>query len=213
MSRPRTNSRISSTRIRSSSDPKGHRRWSDHEVDKVLTSAPREIKTGVLLGLYTGQRMSDVLKFKFGDFSIRDGAFKVRQQKTGRLLTVPIHEQLRRHLDQEMFRRTPKWDDWVVADAKGNRYSTNAFRHMFLRWKRTVGLDGLPFHGLRKTMAARLCEAGATPHEIMSIGGWTSSRYVDIYTQAAKQEVLARSAMKRLGGGDHAYPVVTHDHN
>ncbi|MGV1986442.1 tyrosine-type recombinase/integrase [Agrobacterium sp. 22-221-1] len=51
-------------------------------------------------------------------------------------------------------------------------------------------------HGLRKAAAARLADRGATEHQIMAITGHTTSKQVIRYTKAARQKVLAKSAIK-----------------
>jgi hypothetical protein len=51
---------------------------------------------------------------------------------------------------------------------------------------------------LRKAAATRLAELGSSEREIMSITGHTTSKEVMRYTRAARQKVLAASAMARL---------------
>jgi integrase/recombinase XerD len=53
-------------------------------------------------------------------------------------------------------------------------------------------------HGLRKAIAARLAERGATAHEIMAITGHQSLEEVERYTRAARKAQLADSAMSKL---------------
>ena len=52
-------------------------------------------------------------------------------------------------------------------------------------------------HGLRKAAARRLAEAGWSASEIMAITGHKTLAEVERYTRAAKQEQLARRAIKR----------------
>jgi hypothetical protein len=44
----------------------------------------------------------------------------------------------------------------------------------------------------------RLAEAGCSPHQIMAITGHKSLKEVEVYTKAAGQKGLAKSAMARL---------------
>ena len=52
--------------------------------------------------------------------------------------------------------------------------------------------------GVRKAGATILAMKGATTKQFMAIFGWTISKQADLYTQAADQFVLARSAMHLL---------------
>jgi integrase len=56
----------------------------------------------------------------------------------------------------------------------------------------------LNIHGLRKLAAAELADAGCTMHEIAAVTGHLSLSMVQLYTQSADQERLARAAIVRL---------------
>ncbi len=60
-------------------------------------------------------------------------------------------------------------------------------------------LDGVAFHGLRKTAAVRLAEAGWTPHEIGAVTGHESLAMIEHYTKEARRKVMALNAMRRTG--------------
>ena len=53
-------------------------------------------------------------------------------------------------------------------------------------------------HGLRKTAARTLAEAGCSVHEIMSITGHKSITEVERYTREASQKKLATAAILKL---------------
>jgi len=69
------------------------------------------------------------------------------------------------------------------------------------KWTDKAGLPDCSAHGLRKACARRLAEAGATPHEIMSITGHKTLAEVERYTRAFGREGLADSAMEKLAAG------------
>jgi hypothetical protein len=64
-------------------------------------------------------------------------------------------------------------------------------------------------HGLRKTAARRLAEAGAGANIIASITGHASLREVERYTAAADQARMARvgieTMMAAFPGGEHSF--------
>jgi integrase len=65
-----------------------------------------------------------------------------------------------------------------------------------------IGMAGLPescvLHGLRKTAARKLAEAGATEEQIKAVTGHTTSRMVSHYTKGANQRKLATAAIHKL---------------
>lgn len=67
---------------------------------------------------------------------------------------------------------------------------------------RKAGLpDDLVFHGLRKTAAVRLAEAGCSTEQIKSITGHRSDDMAAYYARQANQKVLARAAMGKFEEG------------
>ena len=53
-------------------------------------------------------------------------------------------------------------------------------------------------HGLRKTAARKIAEAGATEEQIRAVTGHTTSRMVAHYTKGANQRKLAKGAILKL---------------
>ncbi|MFZ4534428.1 MAG: tyrosine-type recombinase/integrase, partial [Alsobacter sp.] len=66
---------------------------------------------------------------------------------------------------------------------------------------RAIEKAGLPtecvLHGLRKSAAAALAEAGCSEREIMAITGHRTPQMVSLYTRSADQKRLAKSAMAK----------------
>ena len=169
-----------------------HAQWSKEDLDNFLSRAKENIKLPILLCLYTGQRIGDVLNMKWDD--IREGYIHVRQQKTGRELQIPVHPVLGTYLEQLRHFHKNGLPDLVCADSGG----VDSFRTRFNRERHRLGLSHLRIHGLRKTCAANLAEAGATSAEIAAVGGWKSLAHVALYTAQASQKKLATSAMEKM---------------
>src|SRR5262249_15881711 len=58
--------------------------------------------------------------------------------------------------------------------------------------------DDCVLHGLRKTAARRLAEAGCSAHEITCVTGHTTTRMVEHYTKAADRKRGASAAILKL---------------
>src|SRR6185369_323376 len=74
------------------------RPWTNAEMSAMVVSAHEQVRMAVLLAYYTGQRISDVLRMKWGDITPQDAIY-VCQKKTRTELYIPIHPTLRRALD------------------------------------------------------------------------------------------------------------------
>jgi integrase len=178
-----------------------HRRWPDAAVDYALSTFKDEgsVKTewarrAVLLGLYTGQRVSDIVRMRWSDYEA--GGIRLVQQKTGKTLWVPAHAVLRAEL------AIWKAEARAVTILQQTRAPKPWTREVFSVMFSTLlddhpALDGLVFHGLRKAAASRLAEAGCTEHEIAAITGQGLAE-VQRYTREASQKVNASAAILKL---------------
>ena len=80
----------------------------------------------------------------------------------------------------------------------GKSRSPKGFGNEMRKWCDAAGLPKCTSHGLRKAIARRLAEAGASPHEIMAVTGHSTLEEVNRYTRAANRHTLADDAMNRL---------------
>ena len=67
--------------------------WPWHVIEDARANLPDHLWRPVALALYTGQRQSDVLAMRRN--AVRDGMITVKQEKTGVLLDIPVHRDLR----------------------------------------------------------------------------------------------------------------------
>lgn len=170
-----------------------YRPWTLEEIEKFRTNAAPHMRVALSLALYTGQRQSDVLKMKWSQ--IKDGGIEVCQQKTGKELWIPLHKNLQVELDQ--LKRT---SETILVTVNGNNYGNRDW--FSAEWKKTSRKAALPedcvFHGLRKTAAVFLAEAGCTNEQIKAITGHTTESMVAYYTRGANQKALARESMTKF---------------
>lgn len=166
--------------------------WSDEELKlfkKRYPSGTRE-RLALCLYLYTGQRGCDVAAMKRSDISGQK--IRVVQQKTGKSLQIPLHPELRNELALHQDRMM------LMLTEYGKPFSTKGFQQWFSKKARQAGLVNRTGHGLRKTTAKMLANAGCTPHEIQAITGHKTLSEVTRYTQAVDQEKLAEGAITSL---------------
>jgi integrase len=141
--------------------------------------------------IYTGLRRSDVVRI--GPQHLKDGFIKIKLQKTGVDLNVPVHPNVvdflvvgdRRHLA-------------FIVTAYGGSRSEKAFTNWISEAATKAGLPAHRSpHGLRRAACRALAEAGCTVWEIMSITGHQSVKEVEGYVADVDQAKLAKSAIAK----------------
>lgn len=168
--------------------------WSEQDIAKYLKYWPAgsRQRLALLLLLYTGQRRSDVILM--GRQHQRGDTIRVRQSKTGAQLVIPMHPDLKSVLN-----KLPKDGLAFLTTQYGKPFKDGAsFGNQFREWCNSAGLNKRSAHGLRKSAAVRLVEAGCTTKQTAAITGHASLREIERYTKAAEQERLAREAISRL---------------
>ena len=169
----------------------GHAAWPGEAIDRFLESAPPMMVLALKMGLYTGQRVGDVLAMSWHDY---DGEYiKVVQSKTGTKLSIPVHSALREALDAQ-----ERVSPIILTSKRGRPFKDSNFRQSFVNAMEGAGLSGLVFHGLRYTAATNLAEAGCSLKEIASITGHKSLGMIEKYSRDADQKKLAGAAILRL---------------
>ncbi|AQS85459.1 hypothetical protein A0U92_12460 [Acetobacter aceti] len=109
-------------------------------------------------------------------------------------MEIPAQERLQASLDA-----IAPHAETFICTGKGKRSSSNGFYNQFVKWcERTSIPKDLSPHGLKKTIAMRLAEAGCTPHQIGVITGHEPLKEVDRYTRAANKTHLADEGMQAL---------------
>jgi hypothetical protein len=174
----------------------GARPWPAWAFDLIESHAPEGLRRAVWLARYTGQRQADVLRMSKAD--LEDGGVKIKQQKTGKELWIPLHQALKDEM--RGWEVTPPWT--FVQDAKGRPYSTDRFREAWTRLMQTtpagrIRTEGYTFHGIRASSVVSLREVGCGDRDIESITGM-SSEMVTRYSRFADQRKLAKAAILRL---------------
>lgn len=175
-------------------------RWTDAECDKFVKEAPDHLRLAFYLALYTGQRRSDLIRMKWSQY---DGkTITVLQQKTNRLLHIPVHPDLKKELDEAKQRQDKYFEDrrkpnpgYILLSKRMDMWSLDYFTNSFRAELKRLGVSGRSVHGLRKTTAAKLAELGCSPHLIAAITGHKSLTEIMNYTSEADQKRMAQEAV------------------
>lgn len=164
--------------------------WNESQLKTMLGTPKQGLQTALYLALYTGQRQADILSMTWQ--RDKNQRIEVKQEKTGKLVNIPIHRNLRAYLAT-----LEKKSVNMVIRADGIPYKQNHFKHDWKDEMTRLGIEGVVFHGLRKNATNNLLEAGCSEHEVSAITGM-SAQMVRHYAKRVNQGRLADSAMRKL---------------
>ena len=162
----------------------------------------------ILLGLFTGQRQSDVLSLT--EIACEGGFIKIKQKKTGAYVRIPILPQL-----QTRFFDVVKRDNGnvtalpsrpiLICETTGEGWKPDYFRHVFAKIREEAGktmptvLDKR-WADLRDTTVTWLAIARSTIPEIASITGHSLKTVTEIIDKhyLVRDDALSASAAQKL---------------
>jgi integrase len=179
----------------------GHWSWTDDDISTFEAHHPigSRARLALALLLYTAQRRGDVVRM--GWQHVQANRIRVKQQKTGTELEIPLHPSL-----VDALNAVERGHLTFLTTDLGAPFTPAGFGNWFAEQCKAAGLTArtdrknCTAHGLRKAAARRLAEAGCTANEIMSITGHRSLAEAARYTAAAGQVHMAERAMKALTG-------------
>jgi hypothetical protein len=146
------------------------------------------------------QRRADVLALDFSQYSNptidqRSGAFRMKQQKTGAIICVPVSKRLGptlRSINRNI-------GSVIINETTGEPYLGDTFAHDFRKVADAADLHHLLFLDLRRTGVVNLARAGCTIAEIAAISGHDlddTKRILEKYLP--RDAIMARHAVNKV---------------
>lgn len=166
-----------------------HEAWPEPVVEAALKSPHQRTRLAAHLLYFTGQRIGDVCKMRWGD--VRGDEIHVVQQKTGKRLWIPMLAELRAELDA-----TPRRGITILTREGGLQMTPQVIRRELKAHGKAMGVEVVP-HGLRKNAVISLLEAGCSVAETAAITGQTY-RIVERYAAQIDQRRMGRAAILKL---------------
>ncbi len=164
------------------------------EVAMLINAAEGEWKTLIRLAYYTGARLMDCAHLKWSQVKLESGVLAFKQTKTGNDIEIPMHEDLRTHL--EALASTDSTHEFVMpgmSEESGSGY--NGLSSKFKRIARAAGVDvqsvqgsgkrmqnRRTFHALRHSFTSALANAGVSEELRMKLTGHKSKAVHRGYT-------------------------------
>jgi len=184
-------------------DTHSRRSLTKEEVARVLALADGELRSLVLVGLWTGLRLGDACRLKWEAFKA-DGAVEVKTAKTGAVVRLPAAR-----LMAELGKRGEGYVMPGMAAAYGRDSSavskrvTDLFTRAGIatREKRKGWHQSRPtasFHSLRHTFVTRCVEAGVPVAVVRELVGHTRETMTEHYTHISAEAMeAALSALEK----------------
>lgn len=180
----------------------GHPRWPEAVIAEALAKADKHFRRVIMLALYTGQRIGDVVAMTWAQY---DGAgMQVTTQKTKRQLWIPCHPALKTMLDEAKAENTVSdtpSTHILLAPHNSQPWLIDWVKHTFTNFMRSIGQDGYSAHGLRKSACARLVEAGVADRDGAETVGMTLAMFQH-YTKEVSQQMIATRSIAKLASYD-----------
>lgn len=172
----------------------GYPPWSWEQIELFRQHARAELWQAAALALYSGQRLSDVLKMRWDEVDGQLIGVNVQQNKTAKKLWVAMHAELKQLLS-DIQRR----DKTILTSSRGTPWTVDGFKASWSEQMKAEALAplrkaGCVFHGLRKSAVVFLLEAGCTDAEVAAITG-QSRDMVEHYARKVNQKRLAAAAI------------------
>lgn len=175
-----------------------YKSWPESVVKMATEKFSERCRRAIILALYTGQRIGDILAMRWTSIFDEGGRtwINVVQQKTGKELTIPCHPDL---LAELHVWRLDSTGPTIITGNNGSPLNYSTFLNSFIADKANCKIADYVFHGLRKNAAIRLAECGCSTHEISYITG-QSLQMVEYYTRGVRQRRNAIAAMDKMEG-------------
>jgi integrase len=180
-------------------DEEGHKTWTEEDLAQFEKKYPQGTPERLVYAicLYTGFRIGDAARFGRQHIQ-KDGTIKLRNEKTGAMVYLPVVGPLREAITRGPKR--PKDQLGFVVWKRGVAVGKEHLGAEFSAACEAAGLVDCTAHGLRKAAATRLAENGATESQLMAVFGWTRPDMAVKYTKAMNKKRLAMAALGKLFG-------------
>jgi integrase len=172
----------------------GFHSWTEDEIAAFQKRHPFGTKARLALELmlWTGLRRSDTVRV--GPQHLKGGRIKLTAGKTRKTVDVLAAPDL---LHAIVTMPAVGMTTMLVTEY-GRPFTVNGFGGWFRDRCDEAGLPHCTAHGLRKALARRAADLGATQQQLKAVGQWSSDSDVATYTADAEQRTLADAAVQKV---------------
>jgi integrase len=162
------------------------------QVSRLVRAADGDWRSAILLGYYTGARLSDVANMRWNAIDWSNKVIRFTASKTGKPLTLPLHPQLERELLKSAGIGKALMFPSLAGKGTGGKHGLSGRFNAIMEkagveGKRTQAsgersLSSLSFHSLRHSFNSALANAGVSQEIRQKLTGHASAEMNTIYT-------------------------------
>lgn len=166
------------------------RPFTQAEIDSMLAdprvrSRPR-LRAQILMLLYTGLRIGDVLSFPVKALDLEAGYIQIVTQKRDKPVVLGIHPDLRRAIEEYLPTRSGESRSPLLFTSPTGKVVKSLSWSLRQVWDR-CGIEGAHPHRFRDTFAVRLLQKGASLYDVAKLMGITVAMAERSYTPYVRE--------------------------
>ena len=171
-----------------------HHPFSRQKINRLWSIADMPGADTVLMLIYSGMRVNELLHLRKADVHRRQRFFDIRHSKTAAgIRIIPIHDRIWPLVEARM--EMP--GEYLISDPDGYPYSYARYCTLWQRVMTAIRGTGHTTHDCRHTCATLLDNAGANPNAVRRILGHAGGDVTDrVYTHKAIRQL--RKAMNLI---------------
>lgn len=157
-----------------------HHPFSRQKINRLWAHCDDSGVDTVLILLYTGMRVGEMLALQKNDVNLRQGYMRITKSKTvSGIRTIPIHHRIAPLIASRMKSLGPN----LVSDSEGSPYDYSRYCIIWREVMHSINADGHTTHDCRHTVATLLDNAGANETAKRRILGHTGGDVTErVYT-------------------------------
>jgi integrase len=165
----------------------------------------------VLVGLFTGMRLSEVLGMQWDNVDFGKGLITFTQGKTGKFITLPLSSYLAEELQRHKAGRD---SNRLFADREVNHDLVSDYSEYFSKLFKSLGIMNFTFHNLRHSFSSLLqSELGIGAVVVQGMTGHSSLGMLQKYSHTgldSKRHAIEMLTSHVLGASKKAtIPMVS----
>lgn len=135
-----------------------HHPFSRQKINRLWAHCDEPGVDTVLILLYTGMRVGEMLHIQKADVNLRQGYIRITKSKTvSGIRTIPIHHRIFPLIANRM----KSSGLYLITDSEGRPYDYNRYCQLWRSIMHSIKADGHTTHDCRHTVATLLDNAGA----------------------------------------------------
>lgn len=176
--------------------------WTEEDIAAFRSFWPLGTKPRLALELvlWTGARRGNAHRAA----PPKNGRIGFAAVKTGKQLDIPVAPKLQDAIDAMP---AVGLTTLLVTDY-GKPFTVAGFGNWFKDKCRAAGLPQCTLHGIRKALARRVADVGASQQQLKAVGQWSNDREAALYIEGANRNRLAASAIEEVAAWEQGLPCV-----